>query len=163
MEISINTYLVPLTKNKFSEVDPAGWDKVKKFKWYYGTTGYALHSTYDKNTKKHGRIRMHRFLMNTPYKMETDHINGDRLDNRHCNLRICTKSQNMHNIYRPKGKSKYKGVSWEKRINKWFAQIRINGKTKFLGYFDNEIDAAKKFNQEAKKHLGDYVQINKDI
>tara|TARA_R110000796_G_C14198698_1_gene391546 strand:+ start:7 stop:483 length:477 start_codon:yes stop_codon:yes gene_type:complete len=71
-----------------------------------------------------------------------DHININPLDNRIENLRLVNKSQNSRNKNKKENcSSKYKGIYWDKSINKWVASIRINYKKKYLGLFDNEEEA----------------------
>ena len=90
-----------------------------------------------------------------------DHINGDRLDNRKENLRFCTLSQNsMNKRGRSSRTSKYKGVCYAKRRNKWQASIRVDGKERFLGYFNNEEDAAKAYDEAALKFYKEFAKIN---
>ena len=80
---------------------------------------------------------------------EIDHININPLDNKIENLRILNCSQNCRNQNKKKNcSSKYKGVSWSKVISKWRAQIKINGKTKHLGLFDNEEEAYLAYKKE---------------
>ncbi|WP_252233758.1 HNH endonuclease [Clostridium sp. ZS1] len=82
---------------------------------------------------------MHRFIMNPPSNKLIDHINGNKLDNRKCNLRIVNKSQNAMNSKKPKNNtSGVKGVYWDKRSKKWEASIQVNMKKKSLGYFKNK-------------------------
>lgn len=74
---------------------------------------------------------------------QIDHINGEKSDNRTCNLRLATKSQNQSNSKIPKDNtSGIKGVSWYKNAKKWVAKIGIFGKLKHLGYYENITDAA---------------------
>lgn len=74
---------------------------------------------------------------------EIDHINGVRGDNRLCNLRPATKSQNGMNRGAIRGKtSGYKGVSWHKRDKKWHAQATVDGNHHCLGYFDTAEEAS---------------------
>jgi hypothetical protein len=83
-----------------------------------------------------------------------DHTNGDRSDNRLYNLRAATSQQNNFNC-----KSKrngLKGASFYKRKNKWQSQIRINGKSKHLGFFDTEIEAHEAYCRAAKKLHGEF-------
>lgn len=80
---------------------------------------------------------MHAVIAGTPKGMDTDHINGNGLDNRRCNLRIVTARQNQQNQNIQKS-SKYPGVHWQKDARKWRAQIRVNGKQQYLGYYDDE-------------------------
>ena len=63
-----------------------------------------------------------------------DHINTNSLDNRIKNLRVVTNQQNCFN-------RNAKGYYWNKKENKWHAQISFNGKVKYLGYFEKEEDA----------------------
>jgi hypothetical protein len=67
-----------------------------------------------------------------------DHINGDKTDNRIANLREATKSQNGFNVgIKSTNKSGYKNVSWNKEKMKWKVALRVNGKQKHMGYFDD--------------------------
>lgn len=94
------------------------------------------------------------FLNHTPngMKLVVDHINDNKLDNRVENLQIVT---TRFNAYKTQGKysSKYKGVSWDKKLNKWRAMISINGKLKHLGYFNCELLAYQAYeNYKSKKN-----------
>lgn len=91
-----------------------------------------------------------------------DHRNTDSLDNRRANLRLATHSQNSCNSRRDKSNtySRYRGVSFSKRKQKWFAAIRANGKKMWLGYFETEIDAARAYDAAAKKYHGEYATLN---
>ena len=148
------TKSIPLTKGFFAIVDDEDFDKLNIFKWYYISNRYAARWNGKEN------ICMHREIMNTPDKMETDHINGNGLDNRKENLRICTTSENAKNR-KGHGTSKYLGVSWSKKRKKWIAQININGKVKFLGRFDSEVLAAEIYDQYAIKNHKDFARPKK--
>lgn len=111
--------------------------------------------TRPKNTKQrylfalilNSRYRIHRLAWiyvngAIPEGMEIDHINGDGFDNRICNLRVASKSENAWNQAKPSNnKSGYKGVSWDSIRCKWRARISAHGKAHMLGYFDNPDDA----------------------
>jgi hypothetical protein len=96
-----------------------------------------------------------------PKGLVIDHINGIRSDNRLENLRLCTESQNCFN--RPKqsnNKSGFKGVSWHKQKTKWVAQIKIDKRNKFLGFFSNPLEAYKKYCEVAKLHYGEFARLD---
>lgn len=78
-----------------------------------------------------------------------DHINNNKLDNRPENLQIV--SQRINNSKDSIGTSKYPGVSYETSYNKWRSEIRINGKNKFLGRFENEEEASQSYQNELIK------------
>lgn len=84
-------------------------------------------------------------------KIVVDHINNEKLDNRLENIQLLSNRENCSKNSK-KGYSKYVGVSWNKRVNKWISQIQINGKRKHLGYFRLEIEAHKAY-QNALKNL----------
>ena len=93
-------------------------------------------------------------INDNPRKNQIDHININSLDNRIENLRVVNHSQNNRNKNKqPNCSSKYIGVSWHNRGNKWEARIRINGKSKHLGYFDNEEEAAEVYKKKIKNIL----------
>ena len=93
-------------------------------------------------------------------KFETDHINGDRLDNRKINLRICTRSQNnMNKGIQKNNNSGFKGVVFFK--GKWMAHIQINNRNIYLGVFDNIKDAAQAYNEAAIRYHKRFAVLNK--
>lgn len=88
------------------------------------------------------------FLDHTPcgYELVVDHINNNPLDNRAENLQIITNRENSSK--EKKGSSKYTGVYWNKEKKKWRSVIRINRKSKHLGYFTKEEDASKAYQKK---------------
>ena len=94
-------------------------------------------------------VYLHHCIIGRPLNgMQVDHRNGDGLDNRRCNLRIVTVSQNQHNSkIRCDNSTGFKGVSFNKRISKYTSQIQIEGKRVFLGYFNTPEDAAKAYQE----------------
>lgn len=87
-----------------------------------------------------------------------DHINHNGLDNRKCNLRICTNQENICNCEIPKNnKSGCKGVYWAKYKQKWTVQVTINNKTKYIGRYENLEDAIKARQEASKKYYGDFA------
>ena len=113
------------------------------------------------------RERMHRVILHVKDPaLRVDHINGNGLDNQKHNLRIATNQQNAWNMKKPvhrSGKlmsSLYKGVSWNRQVKKWQAHIRANGKSKYLGLFVHEQEAAKAYNDAASQKFGNFARIN---
>lgn len=94
-------------------------------------------------------------------KQQVDHINGNPADNRIANLRDCTNQENNQNRRVVRGISKYMGVSFHKRTSTWTAKIKQNGKTKNLGHFATEDEAAEAY-QEAKRIYHPTAPINQE-
>jgi hypothetical protein len=93
--------------------------------------------------------------------MDLDHKDVDKTNNRIENLRLTNDSLNAGNVKKQQNKSSiYKGVLWHKQHNKWYSQIRANGKTQFLGLFADEVKAAKAYDAAAKKHFQDFARLN---
>jgi hypothetical protein len=89
----------------------------------------------------------------------TDHINGDRDDNRWPNLRLATHAQNLANSRKSKNNtSGLKGVSWDARKRKWFAQITVSRRHHFLGYFDDPTSAHGAYIDAAEKHFVQFAR-----
>ena len=163
---------IPLTQGKFAIVDPEDYAWLSQYKWQARKDGpsYYAARTFNINGKKFNR-QMHReiILRHSPdacsllnSDLVVDHINNNGLDNRKVNLRIVTQRQNCWNS-RAKfisRSSRYKGVSWHSKMRKWVSKISIDGKSVHLGYFDNEIAAAKAYDAAAKKHRGQYAYLN---
>jgi len=104
---------------------------------------------------------MHRAIMNPPDGTVVDHINRNSLNNRRCNLRICTQKENLRNG-RPsrRSTSRFKGVYFDKQTRKWIAKIGYNGKTIHLGSFEDEVEAAKAYDRKAYELFGDFAYLN---
>ncbi len=148
---------IPLTKGLFATVDAADYEWLSQYKWTALVTGgkvYAIRS------EKSMTILMHRQIMNPPRGMVIDHINGNGANNCRCNLRTCTCQQNLCNTRPRGGRSKYKGVRYDKRRNKWIAEIYHKGKRYYLGSFDNEIEAARAYDAKAADLFGPYARLN---
>jgi hypothetical protein len=147
---------IPLTQGKVALVDDEDFERVNRFKWCATKSKY---SHYARRTLK--SISMHRMIISAPSGFDVDHINGNGLDNRRENLRICTRSQNQWNMNNVrKGSSNYKGVSWNKCALKWAAIIQKNYKTYFLGYFESEIEAAENYDAKARELFGPFAKTN---
>jgi hypothetical protein len=144
---------IKLTQNKYTLVDDEDYDYLNQWNWHCSNNNYAVRT--DNKLKK--TIYMHRVIINSPDKLSTDHINGNGLDNRKENLRVCTQTQNNGNRKLNKNStSGIKGISWNKINKKWKARISTKGKRKHLGYFKNKNDAKKAYTKVAKNYFGEF-------
>jgi len=107
-------------------------------------------------------MRLHREIMNAPKGLLVDHRNSDSLDNRRSNLRLATHSQNQFNKRKTKTNttSRYLGVTFDKSRGQWAAKIKHSNKRIWLGRFDSEIEAAKAYDEAAKKYHGEFARLN---
>lgn len=104
---------------------------------------------------------MHRVLLGAPAGVDVDHIDGNRLNNTIGNLRLCERRQNLMNSRkRTATTSKFKGVYWLAANRKWRAKINVEGKSKHLGCFAAEEDAARAYDQAALIYFGEFARIN---
>ena len=104
---------------------------------------------------------MHREILRPRENFVCDHINGDGLDNRRINLRICSFSGNVRNSrVRKDNSSGVKGVYFQKRYRNWKAYIYVNEKYIHLGCFKNVQGAALAYNRAAQKYCGKFARLN---
>jgi len=143
-----------LSKGKYTTVDDEDFDFLNQWKWFYASVGYPG------RWFKRKFVTMHNFLLNTPVGKHTDHINGDILDNRKSNLRICEVKENIRNQkLHINNTSGYKGVTWCKRDKRWKAQLMLNRKNLYLGNFKDKEKAAKAYKEAAIKHFGAFARL----
>ncbi len=159
--------LIPLTSSKhpktFTMVDDEDFAFLNQWKWKVATTGCKKYAA--KSNSFGGKdwcTYIHRVLLFATQGVEVDHINGDSLDNRKRNLRLCTRSQNVANTTKMRGprSSKYRGVSWNKKGKMFLAQLYVGGKHVFRGLFEDEIDAAMAYNAVALQYHGKFAKPN---
>lgn len=129
-------------------VDAADMDRVRKFRnsWCYAKAKsgqiYVVGTLPYHRPNKRIPVYLHRWILDTPSDLVVDHINRNPLDNRRSNLRICTRRENSQNMgANSLSTTKIRGVYFEKQINKWRAQITVNGKSLRLGCFSDIEDA----------------------
>lgn len=176
---------IPLTQGKVAIVDPDDYPRLNIYKWHAVKKGNRFYaSRWETINGKRKHIYMHRQIMThhlsaaplpssvvchpvssiqyPASSLFVDHIDRNPLNNRKPNLRLATRTQNNWNSQRGKnwGSSKYKGVSWKPKKRKWQAVFYINGRSKSLGYFTDEIAAAKAYDKAAKLHRGQFAVLN---
>lgn len=155
---------IELTQGQVALVDDEDYEKVRgmKFSAYRDCRTWYV-KTNEKTIKgKRKTLRLHRLVMGAKPGEIVDHISGDGLDNRKENLRICKSRQNSQNRQhkRSGATSDFMGVSFYRRTKKWQIQIQLNGQKSHLGYFSNEIAAAKAYDEAAVKYFGEFACPN---
>jgi hypothetical protein len=153
-----------LGDDKWTIVEPADFYRINNFGWFIvgkKTRLYAARNIINE-TGKIKIVRLHREIMKAPAKLLVDHRNGNSLDNRRDNLRLATLSQNACNVRINKAgcSSRYRGVRWSKVGKRWEAQLGFKRKSIFLGHFDSEEEAARVYDEAAKKYHGEFARLN---
>jgi len=144
--------IIWLTQNKYSIVDNEDYQRISQYKWRYNKNAYAL---------AHPNYRLHRLIMLASHGEYVDHINGDGLDNRKANLRLCTNAENCRNTKLSRNStSGYKGVARHPNTTKWRAYIVRDNKQIHLGLYENKDDAARAYNAAAIKYHGEFARLN---
>jgi len=157
---------IQLTQGKVALVDDEDYEELSKMSWHAwynknNNSFYTHHSVYNGSGKNPSVIRMHRHILGIKdNKVHVDHINGNTLDNRRCNLRPVNRSQNTTNAtkVRRDNKSGFRGVGeyFYTGVKKWTAKLKKDGKVIRLGYFDSPEEAARAFDKAAKELYGEY-------
>ena len=114
---------------KSVKVDDDDYNKYNHLVWHLSDTGYAVRRNNGET------IRLHRLIMNCPEGMVVDHLNGNTLDNRKCNLRICTQLENTRNRHNTKG------YCYDKTRNKYIVRYR----DKFYGRYNTKEEAIRAY------------------
>ena len=139
-EITIkNGYVEMICSQKKVLLDIEDYSNISNQRWFV-SNGYCCNSK--------GKY-LHRIIMTASSNEIVDHINGNKLDNRKCNLRFVTKSQNGQN-------RKCKGVTFDKKRKKWAATIVVNRKKYFLGRYNTEQEALLARKNGEVKLQGEY-------
>lgn len=148
--------------NKVALLDNEDYKFIKflNIKWYISPSGYVY--GYFGFNKKYLLHRVLFCLLSKSYKkIHVDHIDDNPLNNQRINLRLCSNKENVSRKKKLKGfSSKYKGVGWTKREQKWRAAITHNFKSIHIGYFKNEIDAAKAYDKIAIELFKGFCRLN---
>ena len=151
---------IPLSRGLCAIVDDEDFDALALHKW--SVTGQAKYAF--RNYRRHDGAKralfMHRVILEAPHHLQVDHVNRDGLDNRRSNLRLATQAQNNWNAICRKHSSRFKGVSWYKRDKLWEAAIKIHDRRLFLGRFQDEIEAARAYDEAAKEFYGEFARTN---
>ena len=159
---------IELSQGYVTEVDDKNFERLNGFNWWAQEDNrvgsvYAVRSITLPNGKQTGQ-KMHRFIMGISNpKVKVDHKDHDGLNNQEYNLRVATYGDNNHNQrLRKDNTSGYKGVTWNKRAQKWTVQIASNGTLVYLGCFpkDKILDARDAYDAAALKYFGAFAFTN---
>jgi len=158
---------IALSRGEFAIVDYESYEYLNQWKWFCHVTKWGKYAYRNIKEGNSRRLQiMHRLITDAGKGEYVDHRNGDGLDNRLANLRICTNAENARNSRKRNvnsATSKYKGVTWSKAHGKWIAQIKIDYKNIYLGIFQSERDAALAYNKAAEKSFGEFANINREV
>lgn len=155
--------MLKLTKNKFAIVDDNMIEFLSIVPWqayliggkYYAARRFHI----GKRPNRVGKMEyLHRMIMDAPSGMVVDHINGNTLDNRRENLRLCLSKENVR--YQCPKRGKYKGVFQHKGSSLWSAQIKKDGTRYSSCGFATAEDAAEEYNRLALLHFGEFAFLN---
>jgi hypothetical protein len=153
-----NDALYTLNTKEEIILDPEDYGLVSKYKWTKMRDGHLV------TVQNKVSLLIHRLIMGIPFgdKRVVDHINGNPLDNRKCNLRLCNIAQNLWNQKKSKNNtSGYKGVYIVKKgTPRYLAMITLNKKLTYLGTFKEIADAAKAYDRAAVENFGEFARLN---
>lgn len=155
---------IKVNSRKYGEhvalVDDEDFEIVSKYRWHIVR---RPNTWYAEATISRGKTKtLHRFILNlNETTLTADHINGNGLDNRRINLRICTQKENARNSKIPNTSTTgYKGVCFVSARKKFIAGIVVNDKRIALGEFRTKEEAALRYNEAAKKYFGEFARLN---
>ncbi len=143
---------ITLYRGQIALVDDEDFEAVSRYRWRLHRDGYA-------QTGNNPNIYMHRLILQPPSGYVSDHINGDRLDNRRANLRSCTGTENTQNRFRAPHKQGYKGVFLH-QTGRYQAMIKANNTRVFLGTFADPEIAARAYDASARELHGEFARLN---
>lgn len=141
-------------------VDDADAPLVTRYRWHLHTEGYAEGAI---PTGRRGArsVLMHRLIMGVPIGVQVDHRDGNRLNNQRGNLRVCGNAQNAKNRRGVANRtSRFKGVHFDQQTGKWRALIMVNRRTVSCGRHRSEEDAARAYDEAAKRLHGEFARLN---
>lgn len=154
---------IPLTQGQVAIIDVADLPLISQYGWCaewkpkingFYASGYS--GTVDGRKRYH---LMHRLLTGAGKGQVVHHKNHNGLDNRRCNLAVCTSRENkLHSVKRRGGTSRFKGV--QRRKYSWLATIFLNGRRVILGNFRSEVEAALAYDRAAVEAFGEFALTN---
>lgn len=158
--------LITLSRGKEAIVDDTDYEwLIAGPKWSCDAKNYAVRHIYD-STGRRIMEKMHRLIVGAAKGQKVDHEDTNTLNNRRNNLRLATVKLNGANRNKQSNyagrptKSKFKGVWYDKKRDKWRATITVNGKLTQIGRYPSEIEAAKAYDNAAEETWGPFARKN---
>lgn len=151
-----------LTKAYFAVVDATDYAELSRFRWCCSETRhkvYAVRVGMDP-TGSLRRIYMHQQLLGVAGPDVVSFRNGDSLDNRRHNLRQATQADIRQIAVSRRGRSRFKGVSWHGLAGRWQVHIKAKGGKHYLGLYDDEVMAARAYDDKAADLHGEFARLN---
>ena len=149
----------------YEQVSQVRWAPTEKVAATSTRAAYVVPTTLVDRDGVKVRVPMHRFILGPigPNKV-VDHVNGDPLDNRRANLRVCSRAQNQRNMRRHKdAATPYKGVVQHpdvRRKKRWAARLTVNGRCVYCTYHLTVEEAARAYDAAAKVYHGEFARLN---
>lgn len=152
---------IPVGRRLLAKVDEGDAWLVQGRKWTFVKNGHCLYAASPCSDGSTKAVMMHRLLLSPREGEVVDHRNGDGLDNRRANLRVCTHANNLWNSRKHcKSSSSYKGVHWSNKQQRWIAKITVNGRRIYGASTKSEVEAAKVYDQMALRYFGEFARLN---
>lgn len=152
---------IPLTKGYVAIVDDEDFDWLSQWKWFAaaGRVRFVYACRHEGPKAARWRVTMQGRILGAERGVIIDHKNGNTLDNRRANIRLCTSSQNNRNSgIRSDNTSGFKGVHPDKK--NFAARIFVDGRTVHLGNFQSPVEAALAYDRAAARHFGEFARLN---
>jgi hypothetical protein len=151
---------IELTQEKVALIDAEEWDRFRQLRWYAAKTSrWYAHATPPGGNSKSLKLKLDRVVLPPPVGRDVDHV-GYSLDNRRAMLRPCDDVRNQQNTTGRGGSSRFKGVSWFARRGRWRVVYNWDRKTHFVGYFDDEEEAAHAYDAAVLPLAGEFARLN---
>ena len=157
---------IELSQGMIALVNDDDYGRINSSKWCVarGRQGRLVAMRTDRNDEQQRTVLMHREIIGEnliPKGFVIDHINGNPLDNRRQNLRICKRGQNTKNCKKyTNNTTGFMGVHYNIRLNKWTAKIQSNGISYWLGTFVSPMEAAMAYDEAASDLHNEFATLN---
>lgn len=153
---------IQLSGGHVAVVDDVDCEMLSRLTWSADADGRTAYAVRARTCRRGGgNVFMHRMIMLPDPDQDVHHINGDGLDNRRCNLRVCSHAENRrHNRRYANSTSGFKGVSWNKKSGRFEAYIAEGGVQHHFGHFSTPEEAAAAYDAAAHDLHGEFAHPN---